>query len=87
LPLIYLMEEGNGQHRQMIETVMRERGFESVKREEVLRVINESGTLGRARSEALRYAGEALDALNVFPPSQFRRALASVPRFIIERDM
>jgi octaprenyl-diphosphate synthase len=87
LPLIYLMEEGNGQHRQMIETVMRERGFESVKREEVLRLIDESGTLGRARSEALRYAGEALDALNLFPPSQFRRALASVPRFIIERDM
>jgi octaprenyl-diphosphate synthase len=87
LPLIYLMEKGNGQHRQMIETVMRERGFESVKREDVLRLIDESGTLGRARSEALRYAGEALDALNIFPPSEFRRALASVPRFIIERDM
>jgi octaprenyl-diphosphate synthase len=87
LPLIYLMEEGNGQHRLMIETVMRERGFESVKREDVLRLINESGTLGRARSEALRYASEALDALNIFPPSEFRRALASVPRFIIERDM
>jgi octaprenyl-diphosphate synthase len=87
LPLIYLMEKGNRDYRQMIETVMRERGFESVKREDVLRLIDESGTLGRARSEALRYAGEALDALNIFPPSEFRRALASVPRFIIERDM
>jgi octaprenyl-diphosphate synthase len=87
LPLIYLMEEENHEHREMIETVMRERGFESVKREDVLRLIGESGTLSRARSEALRYADEALDALNIFPPSQFRQALASVPRFIIERDM
>ena len=87
LPLIYLMEEGNPEHREMVETVMRERGFESVKREDVLHLIGESGTLSRARSEALRYADEALDALNIFPPSQFRQALASVPRFIIERDM
>ncbi|HEV8485160.1 MAG TPA: polyprenyl synthetase family protein [Blastocatellia bacterium] len=87
LPLIYLMEEGNAEHRKMIETVMRERTFESVKREDVLRLIGESGSLSRARSEALRYADEALDALNIFPPSLFRQALASVPRFIIERDM
>ena len=87
LPLIYLLEEGNNEHREMIETVMRERGFESVKREDVLQVIRDSGTLSRARSEALRYADEALDVLNIFPPSQYRNALASVPRFIIERDM
>jgi len=50
-------------------------------------LIGDSGTLSRARSEALKYADEALDVLNIFPPSQFRHALASVPRFIIERDM
>jgi octaprenyl-diphosphate synthase len=87
LPLIYLMEEGNEDHRAMIETVMRERGFDSVCREDILRLIDERGTLSRARSEALRYADEALDALNAFPPSRYRQALASVPRFIIERDM
>jgi octaprenyl-diphosphate synthase len=71
----------------MIETVIRERGFETVSREDVLRLIHEHGTLERARIEARRYAGEAVDALSIFPPSQFRQALMSVPRFIIEREM
>ena len=87
LPLIYLMEQGNREHQEMLATVMRERGFKSVKREDLLRLIAEKGTLSRARSEALRYAEEAIDSLNIFPPSPYRRALTSVPRFIVERDM
>src|SRR6185436_7861468 len=87
LPLIYLMENGNGQHREMIETVMRECGFESVRREEVLSVIHEHGTLARARAEAQSYADAAIESLSIFPPSPYRQALLSVPRFIIEREM
>jgi octaprenyl-diphosphate synthase len=87
LPLIYLMEEGNDDDRRMIETVMRERGFESVRREDVLRLIHEKGTLKRARAEAERYAGEAIEALSIFQPSLYRQALLSVPRFIVEREM
>lgn len=87
LPLIYLMEIGAPEHRRMLETVMRERGFETVKRDEVLQLIYEHGTLDRARQEARRYADQAIEALSIFPPSQFRQALLSVPRFIIERDM
>lgn len=87
LPLIYLMEGGNGEHRQMIETVMGERGFVSVSREDVLQLIYEHGTLDRARAEARRYADEAVKALSIFPASQFRQALLSVPRFITDREM
>jgi octaprenyl-diphosphate synthase len=87
LPLIYLMEEGDHEHRRMIETVIEERGFESVTREDVLRLIDGRGTLERARAEAMRYADQAIEALSIFPPSRFRRALSSVPRFIVERDM
>jgi octaprenyl-diphosphate synthase len=87
LPLIYLMEQSNDDHRQMIETVMRERAFETVRREEVLQLIHEKGTLKRARAEAERYAGEAIESLSIFPPSPYRQALLSVPRFIVEREM
>jgi octaprenyl-diphosphate synthase len=87
LPLIYLMEIGAAEHRLRVETVMRERGFETVSRDEVLQLIHEHGTLDRARREARRYADQAIEALSIFPPSQFRQALLSVPRFIIERDM
>ncbi|MFY9553462.1 MAG: polyprenyl synthetase family protein [Blastocatellia bacterium] len=87
LPLIYLLEEGNDEHRAMIEKVMRERGFQSVHREEVLELIHEKGTLKRARAEAERYANEAIESLSIFPPSPYRHALLSVPRFIVEREM
>jgi len=87
LPLIYLMDENDDEHRRTIETVMRERGFESVRREEVLRLIQDKGTLRRARAEAERYACEAIESLSIFPPSLYRQALLSVPRFIVEREM
>jgi octaprenyl-diphosphate synthase len=87
LPLIYLMEEGDPDHRRMIETVMKEREFDSVRREDVLRLIRDTGTLARARAEAERYANEAIESLGIFPPSTYRQALLSVPRFIVEREM
>jgi octaprenyl-diphosphate synthase len=86
LPLIYLLQE-HPEYRSRLETVMRERGFESVRREEVLDWIDKHGTLERARCEARRYADEATEALSIFPHSQYRQALLSIPRFIIERDM
>lgn len=87
LPLIYLMEEANDQQRQMVETVMRERGFESVSREELMGLLERTGALGRAREAAHRYANEAIETLAIFPSSPYRHALISVPRFIVERDM
>lgn len=87
LPLIYLMEVGDEEHRRMIETVMRERGFDSVSREEILRLIDEHGTLSRALVEARRYADEAVASLSIFQPSRYRQALLSVPKFIVEREM
>ena len=87
LPLIYLMEEGDIEHRRMIETVMKEREFDSVRRDEVLSLIRDTGTLARARAEAERYANEAIESLGIFPPSTYRQALLSVPRFIVEREM
>lgn len=87
LPLIYLMEEGRKEDRDMLETVMREGGFESVRREDVLGLIHKHGTLARARAEAQRYADEAIESLSIFPDSPYRQALLSIPHFIVEREM
>ena len=87
LPLIYLMEEGADEQRRIIETVVREREFHTFEQEYVLRLIRESGALSRARAAAERYANEAIESLNHFPPSPYRQALLSVPRFIVEREM
>lgn len=85
LPLIYVMEEGGGLPRRMVETVIGERCFHSVTFEEVLCLLRQHDALNRARAEAHRYATEALEALSVFPDSQFREALYQVPQFVIEQ--
>jgi octaprenyl-diphosphate synthase len=87
LPLIYLIELGNPEHRRTVETVVSEGTFESVSREAVLSLVVEHGTLERARSEARRYADAATGALGGFADSEYRRALLSIPNFIVERDM
>ncbi|HUK92065.1 MAG TPA: polyprenyl synthetase family protein [Blastocatellia bacterium] len=87
LPLIYLLEKDNQERRDVIETVMRESGFHSVGRDQVLEMLCEDGALDRARAAAHQHALQAADALAIFPPSQYRDALLSVPRFIVEREM
>jgi octaprenyl-diphosphate synthase len=87
LPLIYLLDEGGERHREMVETVMRERGFESVSRDEVLAAIRHHGALDRAIEDARRFADEAIESLSIFPLSDYKQALTDVPRFIIEREM
>lgn len=86
LPLIYLLQD-HPEHRAAVETVVREGGFESVSREEVLALVRDNGMLERARGEARRYSGLAVDALGVLEDSEFRQALASIPNFIVEREM
>lgn len=86
LPLIYLLED-HPEYREKLEAVMHEGSFNSIAREAVIEWIVKHGTLNRARSEALRYAAEATEALRIFPPSEYRSALLSIPHFIIEREM
>jgi len=87
LPLIHLLEIGNPEHRRAVETVVREGGFETVSRETILGLVRDFGTLERARSEAKRYAAQAAEALEGIKDSEYRRALLSIPNFIVEREM
>jgi octaprenyl-diphosphate synthase len=87
LPLIYLLQLGNAEHRHAVETVVREGGFETVSRDRILELVCDFGTLDRARAEARQYAARAAEALDVVPDSDFRRALLSIPEFIVEREM
>jgi octaprenyl-diphosphate synthase len=87
LPLIYLLEKGDPEHRRIVETVVREGGFESVSRDRILGLVRDFGTLDRARAEARHFATRAAEALEAVPDSDFRRALLSIPEFIVEREM
>jgi octaprenyl-diphosphate synthase len=85
LPLIYLLET-SGEYRELMQTVIRERGYTSVSRASLVAAVNESGALDRARAMAKRYALAASDSLDSLPESEYCEALRSIPAYVIERD-
>ncbi|PYV39582.1 MAG: polyprenyl synthetase family protein [Acidobacteria bacterium] len=86
LPLIYAMDLCSPEETKKIKTVLSEKEFKSVSREEILFIIEKYETLKKARSRATRFARDAEEALGVFSPSAFRAALHSIPQFILDRD-
>lgn len=99
LPLIFALEaqapasigggghEGNGAGgRMLVQKVLEERGFQSVRPEQITRLVRETGALDRARKLAREYVSRAKGALNELPESEYRRALMAVPDFILERQ-
>jgi octaprenyl-diphosphate synthase len=85
LPLIYLLES-NPSMREMIQTIMVEGAYRTVRREELLAAVETDGALERARQRARFYSEAAHDALDALPSSKFNDALRSIPVYIIERD-
>ncbi|PYU88994.1 MAG: polyprenyl synthetase family protein [Acidobacteria bacterium] len=86
LPLIYLMQEGEPQHRELVRTVLRENGFGSVNKEAIVDLVRKYKTVDRVMDKAHQYAREAKQYLLHFPESRAREALTTIPDYIVERD-
>lgn len=86
LPLIYLLEKGDPTIRALVQTVLDEHDFKTVRREEIVAKLREARTLDKARALAHVYARRAQDALELFDPCPAREALRSLPEFVISRE-
>jgi octaprenyl-diphosphate synthase len=86
LPLIYALESDGAAGRRLVSTVLEEKGFESVRPEQITALVHESGALERTRAAAYDFAARAKACLNGNAGSDFGRALRTVPDFILERD-
>ncbi|MGD1209749.1 MAG: polyprenyl synthetase family protein [Candidatus Acidiferrales bacterium] len=102
LPLIFALENGalengalenghgNGgtpsEGRKLIARVLEERGFLSVRPEQIAKLVRETGALDRAANLARNYVNRAKACLEELPDSEYRRALLAVPDFILERE-
>ncbi len=86
LPLIYAMENGHRDAREMVARVLEEKEFVSVRPETLVSLVHESGALDRTRNLAQDYARRAKACLNGGPDSEYHRALATLPDFILERE-
>ena len=80
LPVIFLLRRAGRRGAQTVTTVLADRGFERVSREELLRLAREHGALDEARALAERYAEAARSDLPAFDRSPYREALAGAPR-------
>ena len=77
---------GNGEGRRLVEKVLEERDFRSVRAEEIAKLVRETGALERATKLAKEYVRRAKTSLEVLPDTEYRRALLAVPDFILERE-
>ncbi len=85
LPLIYLMASDPAA-REMVQTVITEKGYESVSRQELVERIGRVCALERARSRADEYAAAARAALDNLPQSDHLESLRSIPTYVLDRD-
>jgi octaprenyl-diphosphate synthase len=86
LPLIYALENGESAGRRLVATVLEEKGFQSVRPEQIAELVRNSGALDRARQLAYDYASRAKACLNGSAHSDYGRALLTVPDFILDRE-
>lgn len=86
LPLIYAMENGHREARALVARVLEEKEFNSVRPETLVSLVQDSGALERARHLAYDFANRAKACLNGYGDSEYGRALAAVPDFIMARE-
>ncbi|HXX99714.1 MAG TPA: polyprenyl synthetase family protein, partial [Candidatus Limnocylindrales bacterium] len=86
LPLIYAIENGHREARELVARVLEEKEFQSVQPETLVALVRDSGALDRTRNLAHDYARRAKVCINGSGDPEFGRALLSLPDFILERE-
>ncbi len=76
----------NGDGRSLVAKVLEERDFQSVRPEQITRLVKETGALERAQKLARQYVYRAKVSLSELPDTEYRRALLAVPDFILDRE-
>jgi octaprenyl-diphosphate synthase len=85
LPLIYL-RESDPSTLKLIQQVLSERGYQSVKQADLLDAMGQTNALERARAVADEYAENARAALDCLPDSEYCDSLRSLPTYVLNRD-
>jgi octaprenyl-diphosphate synthase len=86
LPVIFMLKKAGAKGMKTVSSVVEDRGFERVSREELLHLTREHGAFDEARALAEKYAAAARHDLMCFERSPYREALEALPDFILARD-
>jgi octaprenyl-diphosphate synthase len=85
LPLIYL-REAEPEKREMIQKVLLEGTYSTIRQQELLEAITRTGALERARMRANEFAEDAHSVLDILPESDYSESLRALPTYILDRD-
>jgi octaprenyl-diphosphate synthase len=86
MAVIHALERCTPVERKLIETVLRERAFESVTHGQILEILERYGSLEAANDLAIKYASLARNAICSFPDTEIKRALLWAPEFVVARE-
>jgi octaprenyl-diphosphate synthase len=87
LAVIHALENGIlPSERTKINAVLRDRSFDWVSHEEVMRILARNESVTYATNKAFAYAAAAQAHLAVLPDSDYKRALQWMPEFVVARD-
>jgi octaprenyl-diphosphate synthase len=86
MAVIHALQQCTPAERKLVETVLEERAFVSVKHEQILEMLDRYGSIPYAYDAAATHAEAARKAICSFADSEIKRALLSIPDFIVERS-
>ena len=86
MAVIHALERCTPAERKLMETVLEERAFVSVNHQQILDVLTRYGSIQYAYDEAGKHAEAAKKAICSFPDSEIKRALLTIPDFVVERS-
>lgn len=86
LPLVYALQASGLRERRKVQTVLDEKGFQSVSPEEMVGLVRDSGAVERTRARAGEFLAEANRCLAPFSDSVYKRSLEAVSEFVLSRD-
>lgn len=85
LPLIYL-REAEPEMREIIQKVLHEGTYSTIRQQELLEAITRTGALDQARARANEFAEDARSVLDILPESDYSESLRALPTYILDRD-
>jgi octaprenyl-diphosphate synthase len=86
LPLVYALERASDEERRRVETILRERSYDSVAFPRILAMIERYHGIARVKERAHAFTEKARGIIGEFPESPYQRALYSVTDLVTERD-
>ncbi|MCI0350941.1 MAG: polyprenyl synthetase family protein [Acidobacteriales bacterium] len=86
MAVIHALERCTAQEYALIETVLRERAFQSVSLQQILQLLQRYESVEFATARANDYAEAARKAICSFPDSEIKRALLWAPDFVVARE-